>query len=715
MGKQPLLVWKTVGLFVVCSVGVGLAVAEPVDPRFPEIWHAMQAVSHEEWTRWPRGRVRQLEEDRDRLLKKIAVLPQHKPKVMATHLGYHSLFDEPESEATLPSHQLVAKFVFWPKLDSIALAPAFNQLDPEAGVYAFPKRFKIEVMKAGNSVFDKETGMWVQGKETGDWIDVVNWMEEDFPNPGPYPVFFSGINREVTEVRMTVPRESGATYYALGEIYLFFQNDGRTADNMAVWGSSGLEIKVSDSFSMAPLWDTRYLYDNIVGLGVPLSEETVDSEDLLVTYEKDTPCPDQVQLMLDLEQVERIGRIELWPAAAPYQLAVPSFGFPGNIMVELSNVPDFKQAEVIEIENSDKQMQLDNLITVICKGYEAQYIRITLDDLREHKGKRILGLGEISVSEFGIVSSVDCKVSAKGIPDEFLDQLPGLVDGYSRHRRILPESEWIKGLARRRPLDRRLAVVERELAVARETWRVLQLRISVFGGGILGLVLIVGRVFLIRQRRRVLNNLKLRIARDLHDEVGSNLGSISLVAERLENDIQTVEMKEDLSDLSLLAREASASLRDVVWVIDQSTIRLPDLIQKLVERADRVLYGMELSVETPPDCPDRVVPLPFKRHLIMFFKEVIHNCARHSNATQVGISISVNDERLELSVQDNGCGFDPTEKRDGWGVDSMQKRTHELGGEMALKSQPGEGTTVVLTVPLSALLRKTDHLYKTSN
>jgi signal transduction histidine kinase len=214
-------------------------------------------------------------------------------------------------------------------------------------------------------------------------------------------------------------------------------------------------------------------------------------------------------------------------------------------------------------------------------------------------------------------------------------------------------------------------------------------------------------------RRRGMNKLKWRIARDLHDDVGSNLGSISLAADELE--LANTDAKEEIATISLLAREACAALREVVWVIDESTIRLPQLIQKLVDRAERVLDGVKLLVEVPSDCPDCMVSLIFKRHLFSFFKEAVHNCARHSQATQAYITIAVVDQCLQISLRDNGCGFDLADESGGWGLDSMKDRAKEMAAELELISQPGEGTTVRLTVSLKSLLSETDNLYKTSN
>ncbi len=676
----------------------GFAVAEQVDPRFPSERVKPPA---EEWTRWPRARIRHLEAERDQLLKRISVLPQHDPNPMSDHLGYHSLFADSGSDASFSAHQIDFKKVGYVFLDSIALAPAFNPMEFEGGAYAFPKRFKIEVQ---NSV-------------TSELEVVVNWMDEDFPDPGRYPVFFSEINRSPNLIRITIPqgvRESGLSYDALGEIYLFRRmSDGRIGGNMSVWATT--KIAVSDSLAMPPVWDVQYLRDGVSGFGFPLSDEIVTAEDLLIISTPESPLSDEVQLTMDLGCMRHIGPIDFWPAAAPEQLALPVFGFPEKISVELSADPDFKTARMIETKNSGRRIYSRDLFSVKCMGYEARYVRITLKGLRKYMGERILGLGEISVYNRDQVWSINSKVTAQGIPEEYLDQLPRLVDGYSRHRRILKQGEWIKGLAQRRPLDRRLVVVERELELARAGWHAIQLRSGILAGSLIGMGLIGGLLFQRRQRRRSLETLKWRIARDLHDDVSSNLGSISLVAERLEQDVEGAEVKGDLSDLSLLAREASVSLREVVWVMGRGTIRLPALIQKLSERAERVLYGMELSIETPADCPNWIVPLALKRHLIMFFKEAVHNCARHSSATQVHISISTEGKQLRVRVSDNGCGFDLSSQRDGWGLDSMQKRAEEMGGTMEINARAGEGTSVELAVPLAALLGEKDHLYKTSN
>ncbi len=695
-----------------CCIGIGIA--EPVDPCNPTQWRAMQALERASMSHWLPTRIRQLEEERIELLRKISGLPLHDPMPLPDHQGYHSLPNDGGDNGDELISLIEVQFQFDPELGAIALVPAI--IPGKTGSYAFPKRFKIEVLDRGAE--------WVKGirkmvipPPPYEWTEVVNWMDEDFPDPGTYPVFFDieGVER-IYQLRMTMlPQGAGASFYALGELYLFRDpNDsGRLGDNMMAWDT--VSLSASNSLSKPPLWSPTYLNDGVSGLGMPLSEEIFDVEDMMISWDEGDGGTRSVKIVLDLGRIRTVGRVQLWPAEAPHGMALPQFGFPGGVSVELSTQADFSDAQYYEANNIRERLYNDNLLNIITGSKKIRYIRLTLGDLARYKGKTILGLGEIRVSEYDEVFSLNCSVSASGIPPEDMDQLPRLVDGFSRKHRILREVDWIQGLALRRPLDARLSIVEKELVLAKGDLNAFKWRATLWGGGLVCFGLLGAMLLQRRQRRKVLSRLKLRITRDLHDEVGSNLGSISLVAERLEEDIQDPAIKEDLLDLSLLAREASASLKDVVWVIDQSSIRLPDLIAQLMERAQRVLYGMELSVEIQPDVPDMVVPLTAKRHLVMFFKEAVHNCARHSGATKMQILVAGGDGQLVIELIDNGCGFDTAVKRRGWGLDSMKKRAEELGGTVELTSQPGEGTTVVLRVLLSALLVKTDHHYKTSN
>jgi signal transduction histidine kinase len=276
-------------------------------------------------------------------------------------------------------------------------------------------------------------------------------------------------------------------------------------------------------------------------------------------------------------------------------------------------------------------------------------------------------------------------------------------------------TEWLQSLAMGKPHEARLAALQGERLLLTERGKQLRERATI-GFGLL--VFLGGGIFaawMLRSRKQAEIRLRRQVHSDLHDEVGSNLGSISLMAGQLEGSARSDQMKEGLFDLSLMTREACASLREVVWIVDQGTIRLPILIQKMAERAERVLTGVDLTIKIPENCPAELVSLAFKRHLVMFFKEVVHNCARHSGATAVRVAISVTGRQFQLVFSDNGCGFDPECSSDGWGLGSIRQRAQEICGEMELRSSPGAGTTITLKIPLAALSKEPNKAYKTSN
>jgi hypothetical protein len=100
--------WRQRGLLFIGLVlaWAGFTVAEQVDPRFPE---ERLAEVHEKLEWWPHARIQQLEAERDQLLEKISLLPQHDPIFSSDRLGYHSSVGDPESDEVSPPHQLVIK------------------------------------------------------------------------------------------------------------------------------------------------------------------------------------------------------------------------------------------------------------------------------------------------------------------------------------------------------------------------------------------------------------------------------------------------------------------------------------------------------------------------------------------------------------------------------------------------------------------------------
>lgn len=198
-------------------------------------------------------------------------------------------------------------------------------------------------------------------------------------------------------------------------------------------------------------------------------------------------------------------------------------------------------------------------------------------------------------------------------------------------------------------------------------------------------------------RFRALERLRLRIARDLHDEVGSNLGTISLLAQMMEQ----TPTRDDATQVRTLAMQTVDTLRDIIWFIDPKHDQLGDLVARLEETARLMLGGLKYRFTQEGEFGSANVSLAFRRNVPPLFKEALHNILKHAHATEVAILVRRQDDRFEFRIQDNGTGFDPSAKSHGNGLRNLRKRTAEIGGQVEITSRPGTGTSIRFAAPIT--------------
>jgi signal transduction histidine kinase len=188
--------------------------------------------------------------------------------------------------------------------------------------------------------------------------------------------------------------------------------------------------------------------------------------------------------------------------------------------------------------------------------------------------------------------------------------------------------------------------------------------------------------------------LRQRIAGDLHDEIGSNLGSIALLSQMALR--QPGDARADLAAINRVARETAASMRDIVWLIKPDVAGAQDFAVKLRETAATMLAGLEWDFDG--DALTNSLPLEWKREILLIFKEALHNIRRHSEAQRVSIKLANAGGEFMMQVADDGRGFDPAAQSSGHGLNSQRQRAQAMGGDWRIESQCGQGTTVTLHV-----------------
>lgn len=216
---------------------------------------------------------------------------------------------------------------------------------------------------------------------------------------------------------------------------------------------------------------------------------------------------------------------------------------------------------------------------------------------------------------------------------------------------------------------------------------------AAMGGAVIGLVWFVYERRMARLRE--LEQLRLRIARDLHDDVGANLASVALIAEAMEKQ----PAFGDPGDLKRIALHTIDALRDVVWFIDPARDQLGDLLARMRDTAPLLLAGIKYDFEVIVPNPDLNLPPAFRRNVFPIFKETLHNTTSHAHAGHVSITLDCRDGVLRLKVKDDGIGFEESKIIPGNGLRNLRRRAAEMNGEVRIQTAAGQGTTVEFEAP----------------
>ena len=197
-------------------------------------------------------------------------------------------------------------------------------------------------------------------------------------------------------------------------------------------------------------------------------------------------------------------------------------------------------------------------------------------------------------------------------------------------------------------------------------------------------------------------DMRARIARDLHDDIGANLTRIAVLAEVARRQVSVTPAADaPLSSIANVARQSMTSMSEIVWAVNPDRERVENLTQRMREYAEEVFASddVELTFAVPDTLKFVRLGTDVRRDLYLVFKEAANNAARHSGCTRFSVEICRTRRALTMTIADNGRGFDPA-TADGNGLSNMCRRLTLLGGRFELGSNPGRGTTIKLEIPL---------------
>jgi len=203
---------------------------------------------------------------------------------------------------------------------------------------------------------------------------------------------------------------------------------------------------------------------------------------------------------------------------------------------------------------------------------------------------------------------------------------------------------------------------------------------------------------------KLLDRERARIARDMHDDLGSGLTQLTLLGELLMRDAAAAgESQTRLTELCAKARSLLRLMDEIVWTVNPRRDTVKDFAAFISEHAQEYLTSTAIRCrqEMAEELPDIPLDLPQRRNLLLAVKEAIRNAARHSGADEVHLSLRVVDGSLEVVIEDNGKGFMPTDTQiNRNGLVNMKHRLADIGGSFNLKAAPGKGCRIAFLVPL---------------
>ncbi|MBX2873964.1 MAG: hypothetical protein KTR30_17745 [Saprospiraceae bacterium] len=201
-----------------------------------------------------------------------------------------------------------------------------------------------------------------------------------------------------------------------------------------------------------------------------------------------------------------------------------------------------------------------------------------------------------------------------------------------------------------------------------------------------------------KKQIELVEELRIKLSADLHDEVGSVLSGLAMQAEILECTVAEPQ-RDRVRKLAEMSRQAMAQMRDTVWAMDARKDNWGGLVDRLHDHAAELLEPRQIAfaIEIEGINRQKSLKAELRQHLYLIGKEAITNAAKHSNGDQLQIHLRQDGDLLEMFIQDNGQ-FDQEEElsRSGLGLSNIALRAKALGASLNIQRQNGFGISLCL-------------------
>ncbi len=604
--------------------------------------------------------------------------------------GYAAIHPQAVAEAD----SLNAVEVRWQKpttVDLVALVPT-RRYDAKGldSQYGMPDGFTVELIDAAGKV----VALVVQERRARG-----NPVRKGHPFVYQVTPPVEAVGMRVSADLLYPDAEDGGSFVHAWAEFLVFKGDRNIAFGGEVRSLGGTSPP-------APWrWKPGFLVDGQTPLGLP---ENPESNHLNIGWLSNghENANESSSLFVDLGESQTVDAVRLLPARKPTSDLPSGFGFPRKLVISVSETNEFSdQSKSQVVAERDFPNPGHNPVTIDFEPIRGRFVRIEAAELwKAFKDyPAFFALSEVEVLANAANLALKKPVRSS---DGMLNLIaPGgrywsgaaLSDGFGPDGLLVSSREWML------QLDRRLQIETRRHNLRVETGRVISgwrnAGLTAFGlvglGGAFMLIVLPIR-FRIHANRE-LAQVRERIAGDLHDEVGSNLGSIQMFADLAES---RTGHSEELKRIQRIAAETVSAVRDIVWLLRPQGDHRIATVEHLRETSSIMLESFQCKFSANEEAWKVELSEEANRDLFLFFREALHNIARHANAMSVEIRAEKTDGHLQLVIADDGIGIDPERMERPATLRALRQRALALDAGLRVDSQPGEGTQLTLTVPL---------------
>lgn len=424
-----------------------------------------------------------------------------------------------------------------------------------------------------------------------------------------------------------------------------------------------------------------------------------------------TSSPDQPgYLSIDLGKAQTLDQVHLH--AVDLSDAIPqkrfnNFGMPHHMIVEGANAEDFNDAITLTEFKVASVFEAGPILMKRFPAFSCRYVRLRVlepnIELSPEAGAPAysnIGFAEIELFSNGINVAKAKQANGNYGFSTFNRSYASLTDGRNFYGDILPIRQWLNELALRHELERQrpqLALRLNELYEEQKSQLNRLIALAVILAAAMIVTLLVTRM----TRMRQLAKIRLRLAADLHDELGANLHTIGLLSDLA---VESREDEEAFADIQRRIRsEADRSGAEVRGCMDLLALRnyYENLEADMQRAARRIMAKLdhELIIEGEPYL--KKLKPRVRVDLFLFYKECLVNISRHASATAFSSNLSADKAGVRLIIRDNGIGID--EQQDGMTPKSLERRAGLLRAKVRIDHPAEGGTVVTLTIPAKRL------------